>query len=349
MPSRLLPPTPTSRLLYHGPAAAHTNHHVTNHHVTNHNITNHRTNHNVTNHNVTNHHVTTCHVTTRNVTACHVTTCQALPHPRRGASLDSRSPQDAKANTDDGTCAPDYPGCTNPAATNYGSQYTTDDGSCSVGGCLDPTDDNYSPEVTFSLPNSCASSSSRRKMMAALLKRVEEAREEVRRQMMAKRRAEAAAKRRAQSGEDDGGELIDPANFSNTTNATITFTEEGCLDPRALDWSALATVHVASMCTYGTIGCMTTNALNYMMTATHPGECVFPNPGCMIPQDTHNFDSAATINTGCRCALRRCSDSLVSYPWNNPSTLTSPLTSQVRHQGLYRLARGEFRRARRHG
>ena len=71
------------------------------------------------------------------------------------------------ATDDDGSCPPDFAGCTDSAATNYAPQYTIDNGACQLGGCLDPADPNFSPKVTYGIPNACANSRRRRKARRA--------------------------------------------------------------------------------------------------------------------------------------------------------------------------------------
>jgi hypothetical protein len=61
---------------------------------------------------------------------------------------------------DDSSSSPGISGCTDPAATNYIPDATTDDGSCSyenqdITGCTDPEASNYNPSATID-DGSCA-------------------------------------------------------------------------------------------------------------------------------------------------------------------------------------------------
>ena len=86
----------------------------------------------------------------------------------------------------------------------------------------------------------------------------------------------------------------------------------GCLDPRAIEWSPLATIHDQSLCMYGERGCMDSEAVNYMESATIEDSCVYPRLGCMVKAGTLNFDSAATVKGKCVYALLGCTDSFAS-------------------------------------
>ena len=63
------------------------------------------------------------------------------PCPRTALTSDP-IPQPS-ANFDSGLCTPWFYGCMDNGAENYKSLYTKDDGSCTKGGCTDPTDASY--------------------------------------------------------------------------------------------------------------------------------------------------------------------------------------------------------------
>lgn len=69
--------------------------------------------------------------------------------------MDSNSAAfDPIATYDDGSCPPEYPGCTDRSADNFREAATIDDGSCAYVGCLDSRAIDYNPSATY--PGFCA-------------------------------------------------------------------------------------------------------------------------------------------------------------------------------------------------
>ena len=87
----------------------------------------------------------------------------------------------------------------------------------------------------------------------------------------------------------------------------------GCLDPTATMYSASATSHVQSMCTYAILGCTDPNAFNYMPAATAgnaraSSACIARVTGCMSPTAL-NYNSNANTAGTCTYAVNGCMDS----------------------------------------
>ena len=75
----------------------------------------------------------------------------------RGCADSTKFNYDSIANSNFGvTCVDFKPGCTNSNALNYGERMNTDDGSCIVLGCTDPSNANYDPAATVNVPELCA-------------------------------------------------------------------------------------------------------------------------------------------------------------------------------------------------
>jgi hypothetical protein len=70
----------------------------------------------------------------------------------RGCTDPEASNYNSEATLDDGTCTyPPKPGCTDPKASNYDATATVDDGSCEyleVSGCMNPEAQNFNPNAT---------------------------------------------------------------------------------------------------------------------------------------------------------------------------------------------------------
>eukprot|EP00900_Chrysochromulina_parva_P012931 jgi/Chrpa1/21639/Chrysochromulina_OHIO_Genome00027755-RA len=87
----------------------------------------------------------------------------------------------------------------------------------------------------------------------------------------------------------------------------------GCLDPTAITYSASATSHVQSLCTYAILGCTDPNAFNYMPAATAGNSqaslaCIARVTGCMSPTAL-NYNSNANSAGTCTYAVNGCADS----------------------------------------
>lgn len=155
------------------------------------------------------------------------------------------------------------PGCTDPAATNYDSNATTDDGSCEyileVLGCTDPTASNYDPNAT-SDDGSCTYIN----------------------EVLGCTYAEAI-NFNPTATVDDGSCLFDNGI-------------PGCTYPEAINFVSNATIDDGS-CVFdiGVQGCTYLDAVNFDATATvDDGSCIFNlTPSCV--GDT-NIDGVVDVN-----------------------------------------------------
>ena len=138
-----------------------------------------------------------------------------------------------------------FSGCTDLAAANYKADYTKDDGSCSYGGCLDPSDPNFNMKATFGDKSACANS-----------------------------------KRRRMDGEAGSGDVADPSSGEkpNATNPT-----DGCPDPHADTYDPLATTRDTSLCVYGVHGCINATAVNFNPNATCLTPAIAPRASLATP------------------------------------------------------------------
>ena len=110
----------------------------------------------------------------------------------------------------------------------------------------------------------------------------------------------------------------------------------GCLDELARNFDSSAVVSPPGACAYGLLGCLDSQALNYLLVATEDdgscvavvngclapdaanynsqanrddGTCSHPGRGCPVPSAV-NYDSTASLSDGsCRYAVAGCSDS----------------------------------------
>ena len=155
---------------------------------------------------------------------------------------------------------------------------TVDDGSCSIGGCTDPSSSEYDAGATFD-DGSCSR----------------------RRQMGATRPSVAADEAAGVVARSVGG-------VRRRVNGV------GCKDPAASTFDGSATSHDGALCSYEIHGCTDPTALNYLSSATKQHDetpCKFAVLGCTVAVGTLNYDSRATVYQlgSCVNAFRGCTDS----------------------------------------
>jgi hypothetical protein len=161
------------------------------------------------------------------------------------------------------------------AATNYDQLYTSDDGSCSYGGCLDPANANFAPLATFELPDACAS----------------ERRE--RRELLAPN-ATSNATSNATGCMDPGAVNYDPLAITHD-GSLCSFAIIGCMDSIARNFFSAATSAREDSCQYTRRGCMSPTGLNYDSTANEASGCIYGTRGCNDPRATNCESSALCV------------------------------------------------------
>ena len=186
----------------------------------------------------------------------------------------------SQANDDNGQeCV--FTGCADSTRSNYDPIVTHDDGSCApeYPGCTDPTAVNYNAIYTIndgscSYPGCMDSTDSNFNPRATF-----------------------------------NVPILCAANGRRLERRQLS---PGCMDWTASNYDASATSHVQSTCQYLIAGCTDSNARNYLSIAQierNPSNCEYPVHGCMIATGTLNFDSTATVDSGCIFVIAGCTDS----------------------------------------
>ena len=216
------------------------------------------------------------------------------------------------ANYDDGSCIPVISGCATLGSTNYdcaagntsypcSDNVNTDDGSCFVGGCTDPSAINYSTVATqddgscISTINGCTDST--------------------------------ACNYDSTANVDDGSCILPDgctdslyleydASAVCDDGSCTTLIISGCTDPLAFNYVAAANVDNGT-CIAVVNGCIDSTACNYDINAnTDDGSCDYSCIGCMDP-NACNYDPLFTISDNSCIMPSGCSDNLyVEYDSN---------------------------------
>ena len=216
------------------------------------------------------------------------------------------------ANYDDGSCIPVISGCATLGSTNYdcaagntsypcSDNVNTDDGSCFVGGCTDPSAINYSTVATqddgscISTINGCTDST--------------------------------ACNYDSTANVDDGSCILPDgctdslyleydASAVCDDGSCTTLIISGCTDPLAFNYVAAANVDNGT-CIAVVNGCTDPTACNYDINAnTDDGSCDYSCVGCTDP-NACNYDTLFTISDNSCIMPSGCSDPLyVEYDSN---------------------------------
>ena len=213
------------------------------------------------------------------------------PSSPNGCTDPAATNYDANATTDDGSCTYPVSGCTDSTATNYNALATIDDGSCSYprNGCTDPTAINYDSLATvddgscvycvYGCPQSTASNYN-------------------------------------PAATCDNGSCIPCVNgctnpsssnynpLATCDDGSCTGCVYGCMDSTASNYNSSATCDDGSCCVDG---CTDSTALNYDVTATcDDGSCEYCIDGCTDP-NAGNYNLYATCDDG-SCLESECGD-----------------------------------------
>jgi hypothetical protein len=187
---------------------------------------------------------------------------------------------DPGANVDDGSCV--FEGCTNPDAANYDPTATVDDGSCILEGCTYPWAANYDPAATID-DGSCTCD-------------------------VVGCTDPTAINYDPNAGQDDGSCILpvlgctEPMSVNynaaaNTDDGSCIPMVFGCMDAAAFNYNALANMD-NSGCIPVQPGCTDAAAFNYNPYAnTSDGSCIYDIFGCMDPI-ADNYNPNATIDDG---------------------------------------------------
>ena len=258
------------------------------------------------------------------------------------------------ATYDDGSCPIIFQGCTDSNAVNYRPIANEDDGTCLHAGCLDSAMLNYDPTAGLAAEctpyiDGCMTASAENFVQWAnrddgtckFIGCTDSGRENY----------------KAKANADDGTctplvfGCTDPAGENYKPDYTAddgTCSYGGCTDSTAGAYSSRATFddltcvaqnrrslagqcldpaasnyQVKAACDYKILGCMNTNAINYLSSAQqerNPTDCVFPVHGCTLSQDTLNFDSSANMLQGCVYVAKGCTDSTATNYVANANT-----------------------------
>ena len=261
-----------------------------------------------------------------------------------GCTNSERLNFDPSASVDNGLCSPVFPGCTDPLALNYHSAFNSDDGSCSRGGCTDSTSSRYQPWATFddfcSCANTCLSArgtSGRRRGPNTMMQEQEPSCNDPR-----------------ANNYDPRFAATNPPESLIHDNTKCTYVFTGCMDSAASNFLAAYTKDtIPSSCEHPRIGCMAeAGTLNYdSLAQLQPeGVCIFAHAACTDSTASNflaaanvddasctryiygctiehaiNFDSLATINTGCINRVQGCTDS-AAYNFVPDATHFDPLS-----------------------
>ena len=215
------------------------------------------------------------------------------------------------ANVNSG-CVPRIPGCIDSRASNYqpGFNYPGPP-ACVFLGCINSKDARYSPIATIS-DGSCPDARGCTDSTAANFNAVYNM-------------------QRNDSCSYGGCRTVGDPNY----NARNTFAipgscagsgrrleedapgrrlqSSGCMDPASSTYTASATTHVQSACSYDVLGCTDPNAFNYLASATAGNSqassaCIARVTGCMSPTAL-NYNSNANTAGTCTYAVNGCADS----------------------------------------
>ena len=215
------------------------------------------------------------------------------------------------ANVNSG-CVPRIPGCIDSRASNYqpGFNYPGPP-ACVFLGCINSKDARYSPIATIS-DGSCPDARGCTDSTAANFNAVYNM-------------------QRNDSCSYGGCRTVGDPNY----NARNTFAipgscagsgrrleedapgrrlqSSGCMDPASSTYTASATTHVQSACSYAVLGCTDPNAFNYLASATAGNSqassaCIARVTGCMSPTAL-NYNSNANTAGTCTYAVNGCADS----------------------------------------
>ena len=229
---------------------------------------------------------------------------------------------DPTATFDDGSCAPEIPGCMNSLAYNFRSAATVHvESMCVFSGCMDSGALDYDSRAT--VPTLCAqvvegctdsraenffdaanSQTTTPCVFVGCMKSSSPSYDP-----MAQYDDGSCAESRRRLG--SGCVVPQASNFDSTATqgvASCEYAFHGCLDSSSLTFTPSATVHEGSMCTYESLGCTFENATNYDTTATlDDGSCSFVVRGCGDSM-AKNFAADVTehANEECVPVIRGC-------------------------------------------
>ena len=207
--------------------------------------------------------------------------------PRIPGCIDSRA-----SNYQPGFNTPGHPlcvflGCINSLDIRYSPIATINDGSCpNAPGCTDPVAANYNPVYNMQKNGSCTYGG---------CVTVGDPNFNARNTFLIPGSCAGSGRRLE---EDAPGRRLQSS---------------GCRDPASSTYSATATMHDQSMCTYDILGCTNPNAFNYMPAAMAnntqaSSACIARVTGCMSPMAL-NYNSNANSAGTCTYAVNGCADS----------------------------------------
>ena len=212
-------------------------------------------------------------------------------------------------------CTPRVRGCTNSAAANYNALYNTLlPGSCIFLGCMNLRDTRYSPITTID-NGSCPNNPGCTEIAALNYNAVYNV-------QLAGSCSYGGCTDSTNANYDARNTFFIPGSCA-TSGRRLEKDAPGrrlqgpsCMDPAASTYSATATSHLQSACTYHVLGCTNVNAFNYLALATagNPAattSCIASVTGCMSPTAL-NYNSMANTAGTCTYPVQGCMNSAAS-------------------------------------
>ena len=242
-----------------------------------------------------------------------------------GCTDPSRSNYNPRASFNDGMCAPVFPGCTNPSRPNYHVRYTVDDGSCSVPGCMDSATSNYNAAATHD-DGTCTLTQPQpqpegRRLSATPLSGCMDPQSDTYSALATLHAPEACRYPLLGCTDATAHNFLAGANRTRSPSECH-YLMRGCTVAGAVDFDSNA--NALSSCTFNFRGCTSSSAANFAPYANlNDGTCLPATVLGCADALAENYDSRATVSTGCTYQRVGCADSS-AHTFASDTTIHDP-------------------------